>query len=140
MSEIYARPLPRMNAETRPFWEGCKNHQLRFQKCKQCRLFRWPPSVICPNCLSGDTAWINAIGRGTIYSFAVFHRAFHPAFKKDIPYITASIQLEEGPRILSNVVDCPPDQVACGMPVEVTWVDLMEEFSLPKFKPRVQTG
>ena len=140
MPEIPARPLPRINEDTRPFWEGCKAHELRFQKCQDCGLVRWPPSVVCPHCLSGDTVWINASGRGTVYTFAVFRRAFHEAFQANIPYVTASIQLEEGPRILSNVVGCPPAQVACDMPVEVTWEDITEVFSLPKFKTLERKG
>lgn len=135
MSEIPARPLPHINDDTRPFWEGCKAHELRIQKCGGCGFVRWPPSVVCPRCLCTDTIWINASGKGIVYTFAVFHRAFHEAFQGNIPYVTASIQLAEGPRILSNVVDCSPHQVVCGMPVQVTWEDVNHQFSLPKFKP-----
>ncbi|MBC8466473.1 MAG: OB-fold domain-containing protein [Deltaproteobacteria bacterium] len=140
MSKIYGKPLPRINADTSPFWEGCKNHELRFQKCNGCEHVRWPPSLICPNCLSKEATWIRSCGKGTVYTFVIYRRAFHKAFSKDIPYVTASIRLEEGPRILSNVVGCPPDKVACDMLVEVTWEDINEEFSLPKFKPLDQKG
>jgi uncharacterized OB-fold protein len=70
-----------------------------------------------------------------VYTFAVYHAAFHPGFERDVPYVAATIALEEGPHLLSNVVGCRTDQVACGMPVEVTWEDITREFSLPKFKP-----
>ncbi len=131
----YEKPLPQPDADTRPFWEGSKEHQLRFQKCRNCAHVRWPPSIICPMCYSSDTDWIAASGKGKVYTFAVFHRAYHKAFEKDIPYVTASVELEEGPRLLTNIVGCAPGEVECDMPVEVVWEDIKEEFSLPKFKP-----
>ena len=131
----YEKPLPRPNADNRPFWEGCARHVLMFPKCRQCGLLRWPPGFTCPACLSEDTQWVRVSGRGKVYSYAVYHEAFHPAFEKDLPYVTASIQLEEGPRLLSNVVNCPPDQVYCEMPVIVAWEDVGPGITLPKFQP-----
>jgi len=131
----YKKPLPKPNADTRPFWEGCKAHQLRFQKCSQCGHLRWPPSVICPICHSSQTQWVVASGKGRVYSFAVYHVAFHPAFEDEIPYVTAVVELAEGPRILTNIVGCSPSEVRCDMPVEVVWDDVTDEFSLPKFRP-----
>ena len=132
---VYKKPLPQPNGDTKPFWDGCKEHRLRFQKCQNCGHIRWPPSIICPMCYSYDTEWIVAGGRGKVYTFAVYHQIYHAAFANDIPYITTIIELEEGPHILSNIVGCSPDQVRCDMPVEVIWEDITEEFSLPKFKP-----
>jgi len=131
----YKKPLPQPNPDTKPFWDGCRKHELRFQKCRNCSHVRWPPSIICPMCYTQDTEWIRAGGRGKIYTFVVYHQAFHKAFENDLPYVTAIIELEEGPRLLSNIVGCRPQDVRCGMPVEVTWEDINEEFSLPKFKP-----
>ena len=131
----YQKPLPQPNPDTKPFWDGCKEHQLRFQKCKVCGHIRWPAAIICPDCHAKETKWITAAGKGTVYSFTVYHQAFHPAFKDDIPYVTAIIALDEGPRLLSNIVGCAPDEVYCDMPVEVIWEDVDEEFSLPKFSP-----
>ena len=132
---IYKKPLPRPNADDKPFWDGCKEHQLRFQKCQNCGHIRWPPSIICPMCYSYDTEWIVAGGKGKVYTFAVYHQVYHEAFADDIPYITAIIEMEEGPHILTNVIGCSSDQVRCDMPVEVVWEDITEGFSLPKFKP-----
>jgi uncharacterized OB-fold protein len=73
-------------------------------------------------------------GRGRIYTFAVYRRAFHPAFKDDVPYVVAVVELEDGPFFLSNIVECNPDEVSCGMPVEVVWEDVAEDFALPKFR------
>ena len=131
----YDKPLPQPNADNKPFWEGCKAHELRFQKCLNCDHIRWPPSIICPKCYSREFEWIQADGRGRVYTFVVYHQAYDPAFEKDVPYVTAVIELEEGPHLLSNVVGCRPDEVQCDMPVEVTWEDVSPDFSLPKFKP-----
>jgi len=131
---LYDKPLPKPNADDKFFWDGCKEHQLRFQKCRNCGLVRWPAALICPNCYSQDTELITLSGKGKVYTFTVYHQAFRPAFEKDLPYITAVIELEEGPFLLSNIVGCKPADVRCDMPVEVTWEDITEEFSLPKFK------
>jgi uncharacterized OB-fold protein len=131
----YEKPLPQPNADDRFFWDGCKEHKLLFQKCLNCGLVRWPPSIICPNCHSNDTEIIEATGKGRIYTYAVYHQAYHPGFESEIPYVTVIIELEEGPHFLSNITGCEPDEVECDMPVEVVWEDITEEFSLPKFKP-----
>jgi len=130
----YGKISLKPNADNKPFWDGCKEHQLRFQKCRNCGSVRWPASVVCPLCYSGDTEWIVASGKGKIYSFVVYHQAYHKAFESDVPYVVASVELEEGPRLLTNIVGCRPDEVRCDMPVEVTWEDINEELSLPKFK------
>ncbi len=134
----HCKPLPKPNADTRPFWQGCQEHQLRFQKCCHCDYIRWPPSIICPNCHSSNTEWIVASGNGIIYSYVVYHVAFHPAFKSDLPYVTAVVKLAEGPFILTDIVGCNPSKLECDMPVKVVWDDSCEEFSLPKFRPAVE--
>jgi uncharacterized OB-fold protein len=131
----YKKPLPKPNSETKPFWDGCKKHQLKFQKCKTCLYVRWPPSIICPKCHSPEVAWILARGRGKIYTYAIFHQVFHKEFKNDIPYIVAVVELEEGPRLITNIIGCSPDIITCDMPVEVVWEDVTKKVSLPKFKP-----
>ena len=135
MSMAYNKPFPQPNPDTQPFWDACRQHELRFQKCLGCSHVRWPASIICPSCYSKETEWIKASGKGTVYTYTVYHQAFHPAFKDDIPYVTAVIELEEGLHFLSNVVGCDPKAVYCDMPVEVVWEDIDESFSLPKFKP-----
>lgn len=132
---VYKRPLPEPNADTRPFWEGCKEHQLRFQRCLNCSHMRWPPSMICPRCHSTEAAWTVSLGKGHVYSFAVYHKAFHPAFTDNIPYVTAVVELNEGPRILTNIIGCSPSDLTCDMTVEVIWDDVTDDVSLPRFKP-----
>jgi len=131
----YEKPLPKPNSDTKPFWSGCREHQLRFQKCCICGHVRWPASILCPKCHSYDTEWVAASGKGKVYTFVVFHYAYHKAFENDLPYVTAVIELEEGPHLLSNIVACNPEEVVCDMPVKVKWEDITGEFSLPKFEP-----
>jgi uncharacterized OB-fold protein len=131
----YDKPLPQPNPDTKPFWDACRQHELRFQKCPGCAHVRWPASIICPSCYSRETEWIKASGKGTVYTYIVYHQAFHPAFEEELPYVTAIIELDEGPHFLSNIVDCDPESVYCDMPVELVWEDVDQGFSLPKFKP-----
>jgi uncharacterized OB-fold protein len=131
----YNKPIPYINGDSKEFWAGCKEHELRFQKCKACGHVRWPASIICPICYSEETEWMVAGGKGRVYTFVVYHVAYHPGFENDLPYVVADVELEEGPRLLTNIVGCRPDEVRCEMLVEVIWEDITEEFSLPKFKP-----
>lgn len=132
---VRKKPLPRPNPDDRIFWEGCRGHQLRFQRCRHCGLVRWPPNIICPQCYSDEANWIVASGKGKVYTYAVYHQAFHPAFDSALPYVVAVVKLDEGPQFLTNIVDCSTDKISCDMPVRVTWEDITDEFSLPKFKP-----
>ncbi len=131
----YNKPLPKINADNRPFWEGCRVHELRFQRCKDCGHVRWPPSDLCPACHSTDSGWLISKGTGRIYTFAVYHVAYHTAFTTNLPYAVAVVALDEGPRLLTNIVDCQIDQIKCDMPVSVIWEDVNEEITLPKFTP-----
>jgi len=129
------KPLPQPNADTKPFWDGCREHELLFQKCAECGHVRWPASFLCPTCHSLETLWMTAKGRGKIYSYVIYHRAYHPGFDKDVPYLVALVELDEGPRMLTNIIGCRPEEVQCEMPVEVEWEDIEEKISLPKFRP-----
>lgn len=129
------KPLPKINGDNRPFWEGCRNRELRFQKCQNCGHVRWPPAHLCPDCHAAETDWLVSGGVGRVYTFAVYHTAFHPGFSDELPYTVAVVVLDEGPHLLTNIVDCPPDRVRCDMPVEVVWEDVDERITLPKFRP-----
>jgi uncharacterized protein len=130
------KPVPTPDADSKPFWEACRHHRLIFQKCTACDDVRWPPSILCPKCHCRDVQWIDSGGRGTVYTYAVYHQAFHPAFQDDLPYVVAVVQLKEGPMILTNIVGCPHESLDCGMPVQVVWDDISGDFSLPKFEPQ----
>jgi len=131
----FEKPLPHPNPDTRAFWESCRNHRLTFQQCTGCGHVRWPAAIICPQCHSASYERVVSCGRGTVFSYVVYHQALHPAYQDEVPYVVAVVQLEEGPRFLTNIVGCEPDAVACDMPVELLWEDITEEFSLPKFQP-----
>jgi uncharacterized OB-fold protein len=131
----YTKPLPQIGPDTRAFWEGCRDHKIRIQKCGDCGHLRWPPAFFCPNCLSRNTQLIAASGRGTVYSYVVYHVAYDPSFKQDLPYVVALVELEEGPHLLTNIVECDPNAVFCDMAVETVWDDVTDTVSLPKFRP-----
>ena len=127
------RPLPVADEDTKPFWEYTRKHELRVPKCQNCGKLYYPLSPICPHCLHMGADWAKLSGKGKVYSFIIARRRYHPAIP--VPYVVAIIELEEGIRMTSNVVDCPPEDVRVGMPVEVVFDDLSPEFSLPKFRP-----
>lgn len=121
--------------EAKPFWDNLREHKLTAQWCNSCRTyFHFPPQALCAQCLSSDNEWIPVSGRGVVYSFVTYHRAWHPAYQDRIPYNVSLIDLEEGPRLVSNVVDMAPEEVKVGMAVEVVFED-HDEYTLPKFKP-----
>jgi uncharacterized OB-fold protein len=133
---VIEKPLPAITEDGAPYWEGCRAGELRAQRCAGCGRLRWPPSVVCPHCLGEEAAWVALSGRGTVYSFIVVHRPQHPAFFADAPYNVAIVELEEGPRLHTNVVECAPEALRVGMPVEVVFERVNDEVTLPKFRPR----
>jgi uncharacterized protein len=135
MGETAKRPLPRPAPESVPYWEAASRHRLELPRCDACDGFWFPPSASCPHCLSPEFTWTPVSGRGKVFSFVTFHRVYHPAFQGEVPYVVALIALEEGPRLLSNIVGLAPDEVRCDMPVEVVFEDVAEGVALPKFKP-----
>jgi uncharacterized OB-fold protein len=130
------KPLPAIDEDGAPYWEACRQGRLTAQRCAACGHLRWPPSVLCPRCLALEHAWVTLSGRGTIYSFIVVHRPQHPAFFADAPYNVAIVELEEGIRLHTNVLDCANEDLRIGLPVEVVFVKVNDEVTLPKFRPR----
>ena len=113
------REARHMSALSEDFRKACAAGELRMQQCADCGTWRFPPGERCPGCLSPRWAWTQTSGRGKVQSFVVFHRAYHPAFASALPYVVALIELEEGVRMISNIVDCPIERVCCDMPVKV---------------------
>lgn len=120
--------------EAKPFWENTRQHRLVAQRCDSCGRYRFPPKALCPNCLGSGFEWTPLSGRGTVYSYVTYFRAWHRAWQDKVPYNVSLIELEEGIRMWSNVVGCPADDVHVGMPVQVSYEDL-EKYSMPKFRP-----
>ena len=135
MRDRYQKPLPRIDETNRSYWEAAKQHELVLQRCHECGQYRYPPGNTCPNCLSDSMVWVKASGQGTVYTWTVFHQVYHPAFAGDVPYAVVAVELEEGPRMTTNLADCPIEDIRIGMPVEVVFDDVTEEITLPKFRP-----
>lgn len=132
----YDKPLPTLGPENHPFWEACRAGRLSLQKCRACGHLRYPISPWCPECLSDAHDWTPLSGRGTVFAYVVFHQAYHPGFKGEVPYNVALVQLEEGPRMYSNVVGVPNDQVKVGDAVEVFFDPATEDITIPRFRLR----
>jgi len=128
--------IPRFSPYGKPFWEAAKRRELVIQKCNDCGNKNYPPTLYCPNCLSSNLEWVKVSGKGKIYSYTIVYEYPPPSFKT--PYIIALVELEEGVRMLSNIVDCNPEDVKIDMPVEVTFEDITKSFTLPKFKPLIK--
>jgi len=133
MSSV-VKPVPRPSAESLPYWEGAREKKLLLQHCRSCGEFWFPPSARCRHCLSHNFAWEEVSGQGRIYSFVVYHRHYHPAFEDELPYVVAIIELDEGPRLLSNIVGGPSQDVRCDLPVRAVFEDGGHGTTIPKFE------
>ncbi len=131
----YEKPVPAVTPLMRPFWEGTKRGSLLLQRCAGCAAYRFPPREICSECLSRESVWVEASGRGEVFSYAVMHQAYHPGFAAEVPYTIVVVKLEEGPKIVSSIVDCPAASLCIGLPVEVCFERVTEDIALPKFRP-----
>ncbi len=128
----YNKPLPRIDTLNKPFWDAAKQNRLVVQCCTACGDTRFPPSPVCPRCLSPDQTWKDASGRGTLQSWVEFHRAYWDGFKPELPYKVCLVQLEEGPLLVSNLVGSDAN-AKLGAPVRVVFEPATDEVTLPKF-------
>ncbi|HEU4760042.1 MAG TPA: Zn-ribbon domain-containing OB-fold protein [Dehalococcoidia bacterium] len=131
----YAKPLPSPSPVSQPFWDGTKAGELRLQRCRDCGQHIFYPRSMCPFCLSEHLEWVAASGRGKVYSYTVVRRAMNPAFQEDVPYLLAIVELDEGPRLTTNIVNCAPDEARVDMPVKATYDDVTPDITLLKFEP-----
>ncbi|HUA33531.1 MAG TPA: Zn-ribbon domain-containing OB-fold protein [Candidatus Binataceae bacterium] len=132
----YHKPLPAITSINRPFWDALRRHELSMQKCDGCGLIWYPPSPLCPCCWSRSIAWVKLSGRGRVSSWVVFHQSYFKSFDAEIPYNVVEVELDEGPRILANVVGISNDKIRTGIPVEIVFDDVTDEVTLARFKPR----
>lgn len=128
----YKKPLPIPDGDTRPYWEAARQSRLLIQQCDQCRQHVFYPRAVCPHCMSDRLTWVASSGKGTVHSYTVVHRA-PESFVGDVPYVVALIDLDEGVRMMSNIVD-PPASVRIGARVEVLFEAVTPEITLPKFR------
>lgn len=130
------RPLPVPDEDSRPFWEGCRRHQLLMQRCSACGVLRFHPRPMCSKCRSMVSEWVPVSGRGTIASRVVVHAPVLPAFQDRVPYAVVLVELDEDPglRLVGNVLDAAPEQVRIGLPVRVAFEELTDEVTLPQWQ------
>jgi uncharacterized protein len=140
-----AKPIPVVDDASRPFFEAALDGRLLLRRCTRCATFVspfvWlgggagaPLRPHCWNCFSDQLEWAESTGRGEIYSFAVMHQLYDPAFADDVPYNITVVELEEGVRMTANVVDCANDDLAVGLPVETVFEQLSDDVAVPKFR------
>lgn len=130
------KPLPGPDVESQPYWAACREHRLSLPRCSDCQHYRYPPTFYCDKCRSSNCEWVDVSGRGTVFTWIVVrHPIPREVFGDMVPYVVALVELEEGPRIASNIIGCDVDAIAAGMAVEVVFEDVTPEVTLPKFRP-----
>jgi uncharacterized protein len=128
----YNKPLPRLDTLNAPFWVAAKEGRLLLHHCPSCGDTRFPPSPVCPKCLAGGQDWVASSGNGTLESWVDMHRAYWDGFKGELPYRVCLVRLEEGPIVLSNLVD-RTENLRIGAPVKVVFDAVTDDVTLPKF-------
>ncbi len=140
MAELDVRkPVPAMTTEAKPFWDAATQQRLTIQRCHDCKSWIWTPRPACNECGSEKVEWTPVSGKGEVYSFTVIRqvvgRAASKAFESDIPYVIAWVDLDEGPRLITNIIGCPVEDVKLGMKVTVQFEQASDKIWLPKFRP-----
>jgi len=130
----YSKPLPVLSGLAGEYYGWCKLGELRFQRCGDCAAWRHVPREMCAECGSSKWDWVRSSGKGTIFTWTTAAVPLHPAFKGATPYAAVVVEMEEGVRVVSEVVDCAPEDLAVDMPVEVVFEEVTPEVTLPKFK------
>ncbi|MBL0122973.1 MAG: OB-fold domain-containing protein [Betaproteobacteria bacterium] len=129
-----ARPRPALHGLAKEFYDWCRLGELRFQRCTQCGSFRHVPREVCAECSSFGWEWVRSSGKGTIYTWTVVERALHPAYAKAVPYAPVVVEMAEGVRLLSRIIDCAPEDLRMGMRVRVAFEPLDAELTVPCFR------
>ena len=127
------RPAPILTDDNAGFWDAAREHRLVAQQCASCGRLRHPPRPMCPNCQSLEWDTVQSSGKGEVFSFIIPHYPQVPMF--EYPYVVAVVALEEGTRLITNIVDIDPHDVEIGMPVHVKFVAIDDELTLPLFAP-----
>lgn len=133
----YTKPLPTPDPVTQPYWDSVKAHAMQLQKCAACGKFVFYPRAVCPYCFSRDLRWTPVSGRGKIYGFTISYQKVIQSFAAEVPYVIALVELEEGARLMTNLIGVEPDpsKIRVGMDVVVQYDDVTDTITLPKFKP-----
>ncbi|MGI8553674.1 MAG: Zn-ribbon domain-containing OB-fold protein [Dehalococcoidia bacterium] len=136
MTSTRGKPLPTPTPETAPYWEGCKQHELRLPYCTECREYFFYPRRYCPTCLSDAIEWRPVSGKGTLHTYVISARPA-PGFENETPYVIAVVKLDEGPHLMSNIVnvEVKPENLPADLPVEVVFDDVSDSITIPRFQP-----
>lgn len=132
--DILAKPRPPISMDNKPFWDGCRRHELLLPVCEECGKAHLPPGPVCPHCFSEQLHWKRASGKGHISTWVVVHKPWFPAFAAEIPYNVVQVELEEGPRLTTHVVDAKGHELAVGQAVEVVFHDVDADLTMPHFR------
>ena len=127
--------LPTIEPETQPFWDAAREHRLLIQRCPECDRWQYYPRPFCASCWSERVEWAEASGRADLYTFSIVRRNDLPPFDQRVPYVAAVVELVEGPRMITEVVDCDHDTLQIGMALVVAYRDLTDEVTIPVFAP-----
>jgi len=130
----YAKPLPTPSIDSKPYWDGLKNHRLLLQKCGNCGKIRHYPRPACDACYSMEVDWTEASGRGTVHTWTETHHPFHVGFRGETPYILVTVDLDEGVRLQSQLIGAKLEDLKIGLPVEVVFQDATADVTLPLFR------
>ena len=133
--DVTEKPRPRVTPDNEPFWKACRAHRLDIPWCTDCEVAFMPPSPVCPHCLGEAIEWRTASGRAVVSPFVIVHQKWFAAFSDDVPYNVVQVELEEGPRFTSSLVDVANEDIVVGMPVTVVFDDVDGDVTLPRFKP-----
>jgi len=135
MAKEIQHPRPYASWETRGYWEGCGRGDLVLQRCRACKTVQHRPRAVCASCLSGEIEHFVASGRGSVYTYTITNQNQAPGFREACPYVLAYVDLEEGPRLLTNIVGCQPADVSIGMSVAVDFAPAEGGLAVPRFRP-----
>lgn len=126
-------PVP--NHETQRFWNATAEGRIELPRCDDCGLVVWYPRAICPDCLGEDLTWEVMSGHGTVYTFTIVRSGVGRRWREHLPYVVAYVRLDEGPTMLTNIVDCDPDTMTIGQPVTAVFDDTGEGSAVVRFRP-----
>jgi len=136
MTQAYNKPLPLPNNEDKEFWAASKRHESVCQRCKDCGAWLWHPLVQCPQCYSFALGYEKISGRGKIYSYSIVKFNPSPIWQDAVPYVLATVEMEEGIRMKFHLTNCDIEDVKIGMPVKITFQDVASDWTLPQFEPQ----
>jgi hypothetical protein len=129
------KPLPKPTPWSQPFWDAAREHRLVLRRCDTCGTYQHPPYPYCEVCYQEEFSWVDAVGRASLFAYTVNHSAVPVPFMADLPYVTAIVELSEGVRMISNIVECDHDALRSGMELEVVFDDVSDEYTPPQWKP-----